>query len=549
MSTSGRFSTETSLKTKSETVTLVVPGPDQKRVAAMGGRQVRVRGTRAGSRVRPQTVVALDAAPPPAPLNQTRRIAVVLINARGQHQYFNPTGLEQEFFGTGPMTVASWFKEASDNQVKITGRVYGVYDTSLDPNDCDMGHWIAAAEGAAARDGYRPENYEHIVMPLAQNCYFSGALAQMPGRAVALLGLGDVDTLAHELGHNLGLPHSSTWECGGTTLLGPTTPNGACTRDEYGDPNDVMGARRLHHYHAYNKWRIGWMSNDKVATVSATGQRDIDLTSSERVVAGSTQLIMVPLPDGSAYAIERRELYGQFDQGSDLAGVWVRMIPAGFNNSLLLDMTPNSQKMDFLDANLTAGRWFTDTANNVSITTISDSGPTARIRICRPASAPATPPPLPPVVNASLVGSTVVVTGTAANDGVQLQKYRKTLIVRSGNYQRMTAGPGCTYANYAVTCAGRKLSFVVNLGAGDDTSVTPNDKVTTVINAGDGNDTIYDFAGTDVIHGGNGTDTVDYSYRRGERINGTPGTGPDDGTTREHDDIGADVERVILPTS
>jgi Ca2+-binding RTX toxin-like protein len=162
---------------------------------------------------------------------------------------------------------------------------------------------------------------------------------------------------------------------------------------------------------------------------------------------------------------------------------------------------------------------------------------------------PATPPPLPPVVHAELVGSTVVVTGTAANDGVQLQKYRNTLIVRSGNYLRLTAGPGCTYANYAVTCTGRKLSSVVNLGAGDDTIVTPRDKVTTVINAGDGNDTVFDFAGTDVIHGGNGIDTVDYSYRQGEVINATPGTGADDGTVREHDDIGADVERVLLPKS
>ena len=53
---------------------------------------------------------------------------------------------------------------------------------------------------------------------------------------------------------------------------------------------------------------------------------------------------------------------------------------------------------------------------------------------------------------------------------------------------------------------------------------------------------------TDVIHGGNGIDTVDYTYRQGEIIHGTPGAGPD-GTTREHDDIGADVERVLLPGS
>ena len=544
MSTSGHFSTETYLKTTSETLTLVVPGPDQKRVNTMGGRQVRVRGTRAGSRVRPQTVAALDAARPAAAMTQTRRIAVVMINARGQNRYLDPASYEKQFFGTGPMTVAAWFKEASDNQVNITGRVYGWYNTDLDPNDCDMGHWTAAAEAAAARDGYRPENYEHIVMPLAQNCNFSGALAYMPGRAVALLGLGDLDTLVHELGHNLGLPHSSSWECGDTTLQGATP----CTRGEYGDPNDVMGVRRLHHYHGYNKYRIGWMSPDKVATVSATGQRDIDLTSSERVVPGATQLIMVPLPDGSAYAVERRELSGQFDQGPDLAGVWIRMIPKAFDNTLLLDMTPNSQKMDFLDANLTAGRWFTDAANNVSISTTSDSGPTARIRICRPACMPITPPPLPPVVNASLVGSTVVVTGTAGNDGVSLQKYRNTIIVRSGNYARMTAGPGCTYANWAVTCTGRKLNVVVNLGAGDDSVVTPSDKVTTVINAGDGNDLVLDFAGTDIIHGGNGTDTVDYSYRKYEGlITGTPGTGADDGTTREHDDIGSDVERVTLP--
>ena len=52
----------------------------------------------------------------------------------------------------------------------------------------------------------------------------------------------------------------------------------------------------------------------------------------------------------------------------------------------------------------------------------------------------------------------------------------------------------------------------------------------------------------DVFEGDAGFDTVDYSGRTGTII-GTPGTGADDGTRREHDNIEADVEQVILPAA
>ena len=359
------------------------------------------------------------------------------------------------------------------------------------------------------------------------------------------------------MGHNLGLLHASLWSCGETTL--PVPPATTCPRNEYGDSNDDMGSGvTLRQFHAHNKFRLGWLSADRVATVSANGATDIDLTSSEHVAArnpnGSvpTQLIMVPLPDGSSYAVERREPSGQFDQGQGLSGVWIRKIPVN-NNSLRLDTTPGSWPLnDHGDGNLAADRTFTDAVNDVSISTMADAGPTARIRICRPKCFPTTfPVPVDPAVSATMVGTTVVVRGTDGDDAIQVQKFGREFVVRWPGQKKIALGAGCVWENVYAVCKGNSKTTVdVDLGVGND-SILVDGKFRSVLNGGPGDDTFVDIyaKSADVMRGGPGTDTVDYGWREGaaaKNVIATPGTGPDDGKRNEHDDIGADVELVVL---
>jgi hypothetical protein len=59
-----------------------------------------------------------------------------------------------------------------------------------------------------------------------------------------------IEVTAHELGHNVGLYHSRSMDCG-------AEPIGAtCTVSEYGDTLDIMGATRGH-FNAFQKERIG----------------------------------------------------------------------------------------------------------------------------------------------------------------------------------------------------------------------------------------------------------------------------------------------------
>ncbi len=81
-------------------------------------------------------------------------------------------------------------------------------------------------------NGWYPYQYDHILtfLPQEAGCQWSG-LAFVPGRFAWISAFIDPSTIAHELGHNLGLGHASA----------DTTDTGANVQ-EYGDPSDVMGS-------------------------------------------------------------------------------------------------------------------------------------------------------------------------------------------------------------------------------------------------------------------------------------------------------------------
>ncbi len=55
------------------------------------------------------------------------------------------------------------------------------------------------------------------------------------------------------MGHNFGLYHAHTLECGTTTL------GSSCTTNDYGDTIDTMGLQSAGHYNAFQKERLGWL--------------------------------------------------------------------------------------------------------------------------------------------------------------------------------------------------------------------------------------------------------------------------------------------------
>lgn len=100
--------------------------------------------------------------------------------------------------------------------------------------------------------------------------------------------------LAHETGHIFGLPDLYTYEdvngvgafahCGGWDLMG-------------------LIDGRAPDFHAYHKWRLGWIYDSEVC-VAKEGKSCFSIVPLE--IPGGNKLIMIPIDDYTAYAVESR---------------------------------------------------------------------------------------------------------------------------------------------------------------------------------------------------------------------------------------------------
>jgi hypothetical protein len=555
---------------------------------ALSGKPVKLRGTATPTAFAAQTAAQLGGTMTSEAVAQatTKRIAVVMLHTKGSTT--EPVTLAQaqaNVFGA-TNSVAEWMNQGSGGTVTVTGKVYGYYDSNYATSDCTDGStmlrgFLNEAATRAAADGYVASNYDHLVVysPTwsGTNCGFSG-IAWVGANGVLLRGTVNAGVAEHEIGHNMTLWHAGSLACSTGVLTG------SCTQSEYGDPIDVMGnAGANRHYSAAHKATLGWLPPAQVVTVNS-GSQAVTLAPSENPQAGGTQLVKVQAPNGTVYGVEKRGSSG-YDSG--LTGVWIRRLGMSSSNgddTTLLDMTPGSSG-GFGDGNLAAGQSFTDSTSGVTITTNSETAtsasvtatvggtpptstttttkattttttikpttttttvnPTTTTTTIKPTTTTTTvPPPTPPAtVYVSSDGSTVTVTGSGGSDTFLLWKIRNNRLgigVASGT---IVPGANCGVNASGVYCQGK--SFVVFANGGDD-HITVSGGVRSTQYGGDGNDWLAGGTSTDVFSGGNGFDTVDYSGRTGTIV-GTPGTGADDGTSREKDNIMGDVEQVILP--
>ena len=97
----------------------------------------------------------------------------------------------------------------------------------------DDAHIVAEAAG------YDPYSYFTDIVAFSQTFTDFSALGAVRNRGVWMNGTFYTDTLAHELGHNLGAYHSNAWIPAGEDPIGPGTSA------EYGNDFDLMGLGRL----------------------------------------------------------------------------------------------------------------------------------------------------------------------------------------------------------------------------------------------------------------------------------------------------------------
>jgi Ca2+-binding RTX toxin-like protein len=156
-----------------------------------------------------------------------------------------------------------------------------------------------------------------------------------------------------------------------------------------------------------------------------------------------------------------------------------------------------------------------------------------------------TVPPVPPgALAASVFDRHLIISGSAGDDTITVTKVGKSRYAVDTHGAAITLGTGCTFDGTFPKCGGSDVQI---LGKAGNDHLTVVGSVHSTIDAGDGNDVMIGGTSADTFIGGPGFDTVDYTNRTGQLIVGTPGTGSDDGAKREHDNIEADVEQVLLP--
>jgi autotransporter-associated beta strand protein len=230
---------------------------------------------------------------------------------------------------------------------------------------------LTDARAAAAAAGYNYLNYTHEIV-------VTGATPVVPATAgMANVGARgawvhnaqwNLKTCAHELGHNFGMPHSGAWDTDDGSVIGPGEVW------DYGNVFDLMGVGSssafLRHFSASVKQFLDWMPVTDVTKITVDGSTTTRIRALDKVQADGNKRALAVDRAGSTddYWIEYRQLYGTGYGLIDGVLVNWASINGGYQQPLLLDMTPTTSQKD--DAVLPIGKTFSDTAAGIYITPV-----------------------------------------------------------------------------------------------------------------------------------------------------------------------------------
>ncbi|TFV87802.1 hypothetical protein [Blastococcus sp. CT_GayMR16] len=203
-------------------------------------------------------------------------------------------------------SVAAFWSGQSGDTIRITTAagndpawVPATVDCSR-PNDL----WNQAAAAAPGWDAGPGRNHLLVYLPRnSPGCAYG--LAQVGGGKLYVTDVAP-SVIAHELGHNLGLGHSSGRQCD----AGPES--GSCRTESYRDYYDVMGVswQQIGSLNAAQAVRLGLLPTGQQQVVPATGAATTYELAPLSGTTGTRALKLVD-PDGVVYWLEYRTATGQ----------------------------------------------------------------------------------------------------------------------------------------------------------------------------------------------------------------------------------------------
>jgi|GEM_PF-3074087 len=433
---------------------------------ALLGQKVTVDDTsnRAGLQGEAQATSATRELLAAAPGPQSTAVVLVNFNAPNDTTPVSAADLQATIF-TAPNSVSRFFQQQSDDQVELiglnedddndqvaddgtfdgvdhNGDVFGWWTLNMAKPTCsdaaldtEMNAIITKARAYDGTVGVNLDNYEHVTFyfPTNDGCDWAG-LGMLPGRYSWINGANDTRVIAHELGHNMGVHHAASLNCGSRTItadpysVAAQARTDGCQYSEYGDNSDVMGSSTAL-MSAWHRAQLGQLPDAAQTTATTSGSYTLDAVNNRN--ADDPRLLLVPRRVGSApvtsyFALELRSSFGQFDTGSSLflaqrTGVTIRLVPtlANAEQSELLDTHP-AINPNFVASALQPGETFTDPLSGVVIRNDATAGGTANLTVT--VAELDTTPPTAPVVTA-VAGAHPELTWTAASDNVGVDHY------------------------------------------------------------------------------------------------------------------------------
>ena len=353
-----------------------------------------------------------------------QRTLVIMVNfSDAPTQPYTAADARNVVFGT----TSNYDYEASYQQTTVAGDVAGWFTIASTTATCDYNTIASQARTAATSAGFVLSNYNRYVYVFPSNScgwWGLGTVGGNPSHAWVQARYGfTLGVVGHEMGHNLGLWHSHSMDCGTSALAAS-----GCTTSDYGDSFDLMGGNRTAHYNAFQKERLGWLNYgvSPPLTTVPTNPGTYTYTISPLEDARNTASRALKIPRGTACAasseffyVEARQARG-FDaflagNANVLGGVLIHKAGTSGDTSYLLDMTPETSS--WTDAALVAGRSWTDPVSGVTIAPVSVTSTGAQVNVTYP---PASCTRAAPSVSVTPTGTVWTSAGASVNYSVSV---------------------------------------------------------------------------------------------------------------------------------